>query len=42
MTTGGEGTQGYSREQSLEERLKRQESNKQYYAEHPEAKEKIS
>lgn len=42
MTVGGEGTQGYSREQSLEERLKRQESNKQYYAEHPEAKEKIS
>lgn len=42
MTIGGEGTQGYSREQTSEERLKRQESNKKYYAEHPEVKEKIS
>lgn len=41
MTEGGEGTQGYSRQQSIEERLKRQQSNKKYYAEHPEVKQQI-
>ena len=42
MTNGGEGTQGYSRPQSVEEREKRKESNKQFYIDHPEEKEKIS
>lgn len=41
MTAGGEGTKGFSRKQTLKEKLKRQKSNKKYYAEHPEAKEKI-
>lgn len=36
MTTGGEGTPGFSRTQSLEEREKRKEFNKKFYLEHPE------
>lgn len=40
ITDGGSGTQGYSRPQSIEEREKRQQSNKNYYIEHPEAIEK--
>lgn len=40
ITKGGNGTKGYSREQSIEERLKRQQSNKQYFINHPEAIEK--
>lgn len=42
LTEGGEGSVGHSRPQTLEERLKRQESNIQYYMDHPEAREKIS
>lgn len=42
LTSGGEGTLGYSRPQSLEERLKRQESNIQFYIDHPEAREAAS
>jgi group I intron endonuclease len=41
LTKGGEGTVGYSRPQSVEEREKRSLSNKKYYAEHPEAKKAI-
>lgn len=37
MTDGGEGTKGFSRPQTLQERLKRQKSNKQFYINHPEA-----
>ena len=40
LTKGGEGTKGYARVQSLEEREKRKISNKQYYIDHPEAIEK--
>ena len=39
LTEGGEGTSGYSRPQSIEEREKRQQSNKQFFIDHPEAKE---
>ena len=42
LTKGGYGTPGFSRPQTLEERQKRSESNKQYYNNHPEAKEMIS
>lgn len=42
MTIGGEGAQGYSRPQTIEEREKRKESNKQFYIDHPEEKDKIS
>ena len=42
LTLGGEGTKGFSRPQSLEEKEKRKESNKQFYLEHPEEREKIS
>ncbi len=38
ISAGGKGTLGYSRIQTLEEREKRQQSNRQYYIEHPEAK----
>lgn len=37
LTEGGEGTSGYSRSQSTEERIKKGESVKKYYQEHPEA-----
>ena len=40
LTLGGEGTPGFSRPQSEEERKKKGQSIKQYYANHPEAKEK--
>lgn len=40
ITEGGNGTQGYSRPQTIEEREKRQQSNKNFYIEHPEAIEK--
>lgn len=42
LTLGGEGAQGYSRPQTLEEKEKRSQSNKQFYLEHPEKREKIS
>lgn len=37
LTAGGEGTQGFLRPQSVEEREKRKISNKKFYQEHPEA-----
>lgn len=37
LTKGGEGTQGFSRTQTIEEREKRKISNKQFYINHPEA-----
>lgn len=42
ITEGGAGTIGHSRPQTLEEREKRKQSNKQYYIDHPEAKQMIS
>lgn len=42
LTLGGEGTSGYSRSQSIAEKEKRQQSNKQFYIDHPEEKDKIS
>lgn len=42
MTSGGEGTVGYSRSQSTEERLKRQASNIQFFIDHPEARQAAS
>lgn len=42
MTDGGEGTKSFSRPQTLQERLKRQKSNKQFYINHPEALTKRS
>lgn len=42
LTSGGEGTVGYSREQTVEERQKRSESNKKFFEENPEAKQQIS
>lgn len=42
ITKGGEGTKGYSRPQTLKERLKRQQSNKQFYITHPEARKQVS
>ena len=41
LTLGGEGTCGYSRPQSVEEKEKRKISNIKYYQENPEAIEKI-
>jgi group I intron endonuclease len=41
LTEGGRGTPGYSRIQTEEEKLKRSESNKKFFEEHPEAKEQI-
>lgn len=38
LSSGGGGTSGYSRLQSLEEREKRQKSNQQFYINHPEAR----
>lgn len=40
LTKGGEGTRGYSRSQTLEERVKKSISNKQFYIDHPEAVER--
>lgn len=42
ITDGGEGTKGFSRPQTLQERLKRQKSNKQFYINNPEAVKKRS
>lgn len=42
ITEGGAGTKGHSRPQTIEERKKRQLSNKQFYENHPEAREKLS
>ena len=42
LTTGGDGTPGYSRIQSPEEKEKRKESNKNFYILHPEEREKRS
>lgn len=42
MTSGGEGTVGYSRSQSTEERLKRQASSIQFFIDHPEARQAAS
>lgn len=42
LTKGGEGTKGYSRLQSIEERNKRKISNKQFYIDNPEECEKCS
>lgn len=36
LTKGGEGTAGYSRQQTLQEREKRKQSNIQFYKDHPE------
>ena len=41
LTKGGEGTPGFSRPQTEEEKLKKGKSLKKYYYEHPEAKEKM-
>ena len=40
LTDGGEGTVGYSRPQTPEEKEKRRESNKQFFINNPEAREK--
>lgn len=42
LTKGGQGTVGFSRPQTQEEKQKRSISLKQYYNNHPEVKEKIS
>lgn len=42
LTLGGEGTCGFSRPQTEEEREKRKQSNKQFYLDHPEYLEEIS
>lgn len=42
LTEGGRGTPGFSRPQTVEERLKRQVSNKQFYIDHPEARLALS
>jgi group I intron endonuclease len=42
LTKGGEGTYGYSRPQSIEEREKRGESIRQFYIDHPEKREEKS
>lgn len=42
LTEGGEGTPGFSRPQSIEEREKRKQSNKQFYIDNPEAREQLS
>ena len=41
MTVGGEGTLGYSRTQSKEEKMKRSQSVKKFYENNPEAIEKL-
>lgn len=42
LTIGGEGTLRHSRPQTLEEREKRKQSNKQFYIDHPEALQQMS
>lgn len=42
LTIGGEGALGHSRPQTLEEREKRKQSNKQFYIDHPEALQQMS
>lgn len=42
LTIGGEGTLGFSRTQSLEERKQKSETLKEYYIKHPEARQKRS
>lgn len=42
LTSGGEGTPGFSRPQSKEEKEKRGNSVKNYYANHPESRDKCS
>lgn len=42
LTTGGEGTPNFSRSQTLEEKEKRKQSNKQFYINHPEALQELS
>lgn len=42
LTEGGAGTIGYSRPQSVEEKEKRKQSNKNFYIQHPEAKQIVS
>lgn len=42
LTNGGEGTQKFSRPQSIEEKEKRKKSNQQFYENHPEAKEQLA
>lgn len=41
LTSGGEGTQKFSRSQSIEEKEKRKKSNQQFYKNHPEAREQL-
>lgn len=41
ITEGGEGTPGFSRPQTQEEREKRSASNKQFFQEHPETREVV-
>ena len=42
LTIGGQGTPGFSRPQSQEERNKKGNSVKKYYQNHPQAREKVS
>ena len=42
LTVGGQGTPGFSRPQSQEERNKKGNSVKKYYQNHPQAREKVS
>lgn len=42
LTSGGEGTVGFSRPQSQEQRKKKGESVKKYYQDHPQARETLS
>lgn len=42
LTAGGEGTVGFARPQSEEERVRKGQSVKDYYQKHPEAREKAS
>lgn len=42
LTVGGQGTPGFSRPQSQEERNKKGNSVKRYYQNHPQAREKVS
>lgn len=41
ITNGGSGTSGYARPQTLEEKQKRQKSNKQFFKDHPEKIEEV-
>lgn len=42
LTIGGDGTQGFARPQTVEEKIKRQQSNKKFYVDHPEARKEAS